>query len=182
MFIMSLQHAILGFLSWRPLTGYDLKKLIADSDLFPWSGNSNQIYTTLVALRRDGRVEVRTEQQESLPPRKIYSLTEAGRADLLAWVQSEPELPETRGTFLVQLAWADVLGAAALDGLIAAYERGVEGQVALCREQARRAEGCPGRTARERYLWRMAHESRRRAWEAELGWAHDLRRGLAEVQ
>src|SRR5512141_798026 len=108
---MSIRHALLGFLSWRPLTGYDLKKRVADSEFLHWSGNSNQIYTTLIQLHREGLVTARTEQQENLPPRKTYTLTDSGRDQLESWVLSAPELPETRGSFLVQLAWADHLSA-----------------------------------------------------------------------
>jgi hypothetical protein len=40
--LMSIKHAILGFLSWQPSTGYELKKLFAESDTLSWSGNNNQ--------------------------------------------------------------------------------------------------------------------------------------------
>lgn len=182
MFAMSVRHAILGYLSWRPLTGYDLKKLFADSELLHWSGNSNQIYTALVQLHRDGLVTAETQQQESRPPRKTYSLTASGQEALRSWVLSSPELPELHSTFLVQIAWADQLDASELDELIGRYENAVEHQLAMCREKIRRGEGSPDRTARERYLWRMAHENRLRGWKAELGWARDLRSGLAELR
>lgn len=175
---MNIQHALLGFLSWQPLTGYDLKKLVADSEILHWSGNSNQIYTTLVQLQRAGLVEVETTQQENLPPRKTYTLTAAGQEQLRSWVLSAPELPEARNSFLVQLAWADQLEARELEGLVAGYEQAVEAELTMCREKIRRGRPAPDRTAREKYLWKMAHENRLRAWEAELGWARDLRKGL----
>lgn len=175
---MSLPYVILGFLGWRPLTGYDLKKLVAESDFLPWSGNSNQIYTALVRHHREGRVAVETVQQESLPPRKIYSLTEAGREALDAWVRAAPELPDLRSTFLAQLAWADGLEAEALDDLVGRYEEEVELQLLMVRERAERGGDRPDRTPRERYLWKMAQENRIRAWETELGWARELRSGL----
>lgn len=177
---MSITHAIMGFLSWRPLTGYDLKKLVAGSEFLPWSGNSNQIYTTLVRLRRDGLVTVRTEQQENLPPRKIYELTAGGLDQLRSWVLSTPDLPETRSAFLLQLAWADQLEAPELERLVGAYEQAVEAQLMMGREKIRRGPASPDRTARETYLWMMAHENRLRAWESELTWARDLRKGLGE--
>jgi PadR family transcriptional regulator, regulatory protein AphA len=177
---MSVRHAILGYLSWRPLTGYDLKKLFADSQLMHWSGNSNQIYTALVQLHRDGLVTAETEQQDSRPPRKTYSLTASGREALRSWVLSRPELPELHSTFLVQIAWADQLDASELDDLVGQYESALQVQIAMCREKIRRGTQSPDRTAREQYLWRMAHDGRLRAWKAELAWARDLRTGLAE--
>lgn len=175
---MSIRHTILGFLSWQPLTGYDLKKLISGSEFLHWSGNSNQIYTALVQLHRDGLVDLRTEQQPNLPPRKIYTLMDGGRQELRSWVQSPVELPEVRNTFLAQLAWADQLSATEIDRLVGAYEEEVGVRLAMCRERIRRGPPSPDRTPRERYLWKMAHENRVRAWETELGWVRALRRGL----
>ena len=40
---MTIKYAMLGFLSWRPLAGYDIKKLMVDSPVLYWSGNNNQI-------------------------------------------------------------------------------------------------------------------------------------------
>jgi DNA-binding PadR family transcriptional regulator len=175
---MTIQYTILGFLSWQPLTGYDLKKLISDSEFLHWSGNSNQIYTSLVQLHRDGLVCARTEQQPNLPPRKIYTLTDDGRRDLRNWAQSPPELPEVRNTFLAQLAWADQLTAPEIDTLVGAYEEEVGMRLAMCRERIHRGPRSPDRTPRERYLWEMANKNRLRAWKSELLWARTLRRGL----
>ena len=44
---MTLEYAILGLLSWKPFSGYDLKKIFSDSPIYYWSGNNNQIYRTL---------------------------------------------------------------------------------------------------------------------------------------
>jgi PadR family transcriptional regulator, regulatory protein AphA len=180
MSIMTLRHVLLGYLGWHPLTGYDLKKLVADSELLPWTGSSNQIYTTLVQLHRDGLVTMRAEQQESLPPRKVYSLTAAGRAELEAHLRSSPEIGEP-GPFLAQMIWADLLPPAELDRVIDEYAALVEGQLAMVRERIRRGPPAPDRSPRESFLWRMAFQNRVRAWEAELAWTRDLRTGLDDL-
>jgi PadR family transcriptional regulator AphA len=179
---MSIKHAILGFLSWRSLTGYDLKKLFADSEFFYWSGNSNQIYRTLVQLHREGLVTREVEHQESYPDRKVYTLTEEGRAALRAWAASAPELPELRHAFLVQLAWADLLPPEELDDLLQAYEDQVRAQLLICQEQERRGEIDPARTGREAYLWRAIAGSWIGFYEHELAWARGLRDGLAAFE
>jgi DNA-binding PadR family transcriptional regulator len=53
---MSIEYAILGILSWRPLSGYDLKKMIEGSAALYLSGNNNEIYRTLVSLHDQGLV------------------------------------------------------------------------------------------------------------------------------
>ena len=97
---MDIQYAILGLLSWQPFSGYDLKKIIAESELFYWSGNNNQIYNCLIALHKEGQVTQEVRYQESLPAKKVYSLTETGRERLRSWLQSSPELPELHGLVL----------------------------------------------------------------------------------
>lgn len=179
---MSIQHAILGFLSWRPLTGYDLKKLFADSEFFYWSGNSNQIYRTLVQLHKEGLVTRKVEHQENYPDRKVYTLTDEGRAVLRAWAASAPELPELRHAFLVQLAWADLLPPQELDALLQAYEDQVRAQLLICQEQERRGEIDPARTGREAYLWRAIAGNWIGFYEHELAWARELRAGLAALE
>ncbi len=81
---MAIKYAILGLLSWKPLSGYDLKKIMVDSAAFYWSGNNNQIYKTLVQLHEEGLVEIEVRQQENYPPRKEYTITDQGAAALRA--------------------------------------------------------------------------------------------------
>jgi len=176
---VSIKYAILGYLSWRPLSGYDLKKLIADSVAFHWTGNNSQIYTTLVDLHREGLVTQELQPQEHYPTRKVYTITERGRADLRTWLAMMPELPQLRNGFLTQLAWADCLTAPELDALLAKYETEVQMQLLMCREQARRGSVSPARTPREGNLWRMLAENRIGFYEHEVAWAQRVRRELA---
>ena len=172
---MSIQYAILGFLSWKPLSGYDLKKLFAASTVMHWSGNSNQIYRALVELHQQGLVTCEVQPQESLPARKEYRLTAAGQGALRQWVTSAPEPPLLRNTFLVQLAWADQLTAEELDALLANYEAEMDVHARMLREQAARQLDTPQRTPRERYLWQMINENWISFYETQLAWARAVR-------
>ena len=176
---MSIKYAILGFLSWKPLTGYDLKKLFAESDTFHWSGNSNQVYRTLVELHRENLVTQQVEYQENHPPRKVYTITAPGQAELKQWVRSTPDLPQLRNPFWIQLAWADPLDDGELDALLSAYEDELDARVIMLREQARRDSLSPGRTPRESYLWSMIADSQISFYERERAWTRQLREELA---
>lgn len=175
---MMIEYAILGLLSWKPLSGYDIKKIITASDVFYWSGNNNQIYNTLVQLRREDKVTQETHPQENLPAKKIYAITKTGRADLRRWVQSEAELPEFRSTFLIQLAWADQLADDALDQMLERYEAEIALQVRMQQEKAARGQEAPNRTPRETYLWNQIEARIRGAMQQELEWVRGVRQGL----
>lgn len=175
---MSIKYAILGFLNWAPLTGYDLKKQFETSDIFYWSGNNNQIYKALVELHRDGLVTKEIQHQESLPSRKIYTITDSGLVALRQWVLTPPELPQVRQSFLVQLAWADLLSEAELDALLAQYEEEVQTKRLMLLEQQQRNTDLPQRTLRERLLWEKIGANTLGFYEGELRWVQELRREL----
>jgi DNA-binding PadR family transcriptional regulator len=178
---MSIKHAILGFLSWTPFTGYELKKLFAESATLHWSGNSNQIYKALIELHKENMVSLEIQHQDAHPSRKVYSITEKGQFALKSWVLSAPEPPVLRSSFLIQLAWADQLGSAELDALLEKYEEELRAQLSMFSAQERR-NAAPRRTPRETYLWSMIAENWISFYEADLDWVRRLRTGLAELQ
>jgi PadR family transcriptional regulator AphA len=188
---MSIKYAILGLLSWRPLTGYDIKKMFAGSTALYWSGNNNQIYTTLVDLHKKELVSREVELQPDRPSRKIYNLTEKGRAELKEWLLTEPEPPQLKNSFLIQLAWADQLDSAELDTLLGKYEAEMEMQVSILQEQAQRRNLSPSgtprdayinaalaRTHREAMLWSAIQENWIWFYQNELNWVRRLRQRI----
>ncbi len=188
---MSIDYAILGLLSWRSLTGYDIKKMFAGSAAFYWSGNNNQIYTTLVKLHENGLVTREVEAQGDTPPRKIYSITAQGKAELKKWLFSEPEPPQLKNTFLVQLAWADQLSPEELNTLLDQYEAVMQMQLSMLQVQQQQKNVAPSgkvqdayinaaqaRTPREAVLWSMIQENWISFYENELKWIRKLRKQL----
>ena len=174
---MSIESAILGILSWREATGYELKKIFEGSSFMHWSGNNNQIYKALVRLREDGYVQSRTRTDGEAPFKKIYSITPDGRMALKDFAAATPSVPECRKPFLVQLAWADLLSEDDLHTLIAAYEKEIGLHLALELEKKRRSTS-PNRTPREALLWDMIAQNVIDSLKSELTWAHELRRKL----
>jgi len=108
---VSLPHAILGFLQQQPLTGYDLKTRCFDVSVAKfWPADQAQIYRTLDRLEEQGWTASHMEIQQSRPNRKIYQITDAGRAELARWLVTPQPLPIHREPFLVQLYFAAGLG------------------------------------------------------------------------
>ncbi len=168
---MTIKYVILGFLSETSLTGYDLKKKFSESEIFHWSGNNNQIYRTLSELHRDNLVTIEVQYQESKPPRKIYTITEAGLALLREWVLSAPEQPQFRNMLLAQLHWADQVDSAALDAMLAQYEENLHVHVLMLREHLRRKDT-------SNVLRRRIAEHWLSYYELELNWIRDLRKEM----
>ncbi len=103
---MPLTHAILGFLEYQPMTGYDLKKLFNQSVAHFWSATQSHIYKALENLEKDGFVESQIIQGEGKPNRKQYQITEAGSAELHRWVSTPLPLEIQRQAWLIQVFFA----------------------------------------------------------------------------
>lgn len=172
---MSIRYALLGFLSWKPFAGYDLKKLLSNSLSFHWSGNNNQVYGTLIQLHKEGAVSIEVLQQEKLPARKMYTITESGLEELRAWLRSPAELPAARNDFATRLAWARSLPDSDLLGIVDDYAKSVEAHLILYRERRRRGEPSPARDPREAALWNSIQEHALGFYESELRWLRELR-------
>ena len=103
---MSLKHALLGFLNYGPHTGYELKKVFDISVAHFWSAELSQIYPTLKALEAEGLVEMKVEVQADRPNRKVYSITDDGRRELIDWLGTPAEPDQIREPLLVKLFFA----------------------------------------------------------------------------
>jgi len=97
------RHAILGVLSLRPMSGYDVKKLIERSIAHFWNESYGQIYPILNRLAAEGYAERRREKQTGKPDRHVYSITAKGRQELERWL-AVPARPEpARSELLLKL-------------------------------------------------------------------------------
>ncbi|MBW0272761.1 hypothetical protein ATM97_21970 [Nocardia sp. MH4] len=89
---MQLDYVILGLLSVRRLTGYDLRLWMTGSGRYLGYGvQLPQIYRRLAQLVDRGLVGFEIDAREGRPDAKVYSMTEAGRAALLEWARSPYE-------------------------------------------------------------------------------------------
>ena len=177
---MSIQLAILGILSWKSSTGYELKKIFEDSTFMYWSGNNNQIYKALINIENECFVTCEVVHQDKSPSKKIYSITEEGLKELKKWLVSSPEAPEIKKAFLVQLAWSDMLSNQELSEVLLKYENEIKLQVIMQKEKYRRALHSPNRSTRESLIWEMISENIISTYNNELNWVGETRQKLFE--
>lgn len=82
--------AVLGVLSFdEELSGYEIKRW-ADQSLsfFYWAPSQSQIYGELRRLERLGLAASRVEQTHAAKSRRLYAITDAGRARMREWADS----------------------------------------------------------------------------------------------
>ncbi len=177
---MSIKLAILGILSWKSSTGYELKKMFEDSSFMYWSGNNNQIYKALMSMENEDLVVSEVVHQDNSPSKKIYTITEEGLKELRNWILSSPEAPEIKKTFLVQFAWSDMLNKQELSELLTKYENEIKLQLIIQKEKYRRALHSPNRSTRESLIWGMISENIISTYNNELNWVGETRHKLFE--
>ena len=107
---MSLKHAILGFLSFRPMTGYDLKKAFDHSVQFFWPANQSQIYRTLADLNEEGMVKLEIIAREERLDMKIYHITAEGQTEFRRWLSTPLPHQDYREAFLIQVYFGGKIG------------------------------------------------------------------------
>ena len=84
--ISTLGFALLGLLAREPLSGYDLAQRLRGRIGFFWQARHSQIYPELARLVADGAVEFAVVTQQQRPDKKVYLITNTGRAALRVWV------------------------------------------------------------------------------------------------
>lgn len=180
---MSLRHAVLGFLSLRPLTGYDLKKYFDASIRQFWTADQAQIYRALSQMQDQGLVDIRVIAQDGRPDRKEHHITPAGLAELDDWLCAPLEPHATREPFLVKVFFAGRLSpsdtASMLDSRIAAAVRQLDLLLGVAAQAtAALAQGPPTSVG---LLTTATLDNGIRHVVTELEWLRDLRRDLDDV-
>jgi DNA-binding PadR family transcriptional regulator len=181
---MSLEHAILGFLNYAPMTGYDLKKAFDTSVRHFWPADQAQIYRTLKELTRRGWVTVEVVPQEDRPNRKVYHLTEAGREELRRWLRAPSDPEDPRVPLLVKVFFAGQLAdeeaVALLEGYAAGLRARLEEYARIPQQAAHYAEAV--RSPREVFFWALTLDYGVRLTRAALEWAEETIRHIRNLE
>ena len=133
-------NAVLGLLSFgQELSGYDLKKW-ADHSLrfFFWSPAISQIYSELRRLESLGYVTSRVVAKDDTRSRRLYRITEEGRAWLAHWLVSEPaDVPILKHPTILRVWLGHLMEPAALREAVTEHRNRVEAQLEEVREDRR---------------------------------------------
>lgn len=99
-----LKYALLGSLSYQPMTGYDLKQYMDTTTANFWHAKLSQIYVTLKALEQEGLVASDVQEQASRPDRRVYTVTPQGAEALQQWLTNTNTEPlQLKDSFLLKL-------------------------------------------------------------------------------
>lgn len=111
---MSLKHVLLTVLNKEPNSGYGIGRMLQQELGHVWSARLQQIYSELAKLHADGLMTVENIEFPNRPPKKIYSLTDAGRSELERWLTAGVVPHSTKDDLLVRLYSMELIPRAAL--------------------------------------------------------------------
>jgi DNA-binding PadR family transcriptional regulator len=177
---MSLKHALLGFLNYGPHTGYELKKVFDISVAHFWNAELSQIYPSLKALETEGLVEMNVDVQEDRPNRKVYSITDDGRRELIEWLSTPADSDQVREPLLVKLFFGSSLPKR--DLLAVLYKRADDLRSTVAKGQ-QGSEAVRGLARvigleREGLFWELTMDAELKHSEAALEWTEEAIRRL----
>lgn len=165
--------SLLGFLSWGPMSGYDIRKLIDGSISNFWSESYGRIYPMLAKLVTHGLASVEKTESQGGRPRNVYTLTEDGRDTLKDWLD-DPECPTQppRDERLLKLFFGAQTSVDASIRLIETFIAELEKRRAHYAETRQRLEQASSAPLDRRY-WLMTLRYGELKLEAELAWSHE---------
>lgn len=178
---MPLSHAILGFLEYQPMSGYDLKKFFDQSITHFWSATQSHIYKALENLEKEGFVESEVIQQEGKPNRKQYQITSEGRSELHRWVSTPLPFEVKREAWLIQVFFAHGITNEDITHLFEKRIEDIQKYLMLCQEAQTNIDENYERLGikRLRDLWQLTLDYGSDYYENEIAW---LKKTLPQIR
>ncbi len=162
-----LGYALLGLLHQKSQSGYDLRKIFAETAMGNYSSSPGAIYPALQRLEVDQLVHGKVEETTGLRRRRVYRITDLGVADLKLWLAQPIQPGDVRrgaGELMLRFSFMEqVLGPSACTYFLRNFSTALESYIAELETYLRaQADSMPlsGRLALESGIrgYRSLHE------------------------
>jgi PadR family transcriptional regulator AphA len=159
-------YALLGLLSVRPCTTYELAQQVRRSLHWCWPRAERKLYDDPKRLAAAG-LATATEEFTGRRRRTVYSITPRGRADLAAWLGTPSAEPSWENEALVKVFFADCGDLESLRGTLTRMGEDARARLADLGE----AESEPSALPHPRHLAALTLRLRQEHEEATARWA-----------
>jgi DNA-binding PadR family transcriptional regulator len=174
---MSLEYAILGFLQYGPLSGYDLKNVFDMSVRHFWPADQSQIYRALAKLAERRWTEIEVIEQDDRPDRKVYHITDDGRKELHTWLSTPLPASNERIPRLIQIFFAGQTDNAEIMALIQHLADICHEKLAKLQQIPEQLKSCKLATAdlsRDAFFWMLTRDYGIHMTKANLEWLENV--------
>ncbi|MFJ3927754.1 PadR family transcriptional regulator [Streptomyces sp. NPDC090022] len=128
---MALRHAALAALLDEELSGYQLAKAFGMGVANFWHALPQQLYAELAKLEREGLIAGREVVQDTRPNKRLFTVTEAGLAELERFTAAATKPVFIRDDLLVKVQAADHVDTGALIAQLTERIAFAEGRIEL---------------------------------------------------
>jgi len=146
-YLPTTSYVILGLLTFREMSGYDLKQLINKSIThFYWSPAKSQIYGELRRLESHGLVTMREVPQTLRPDKRLYQITPQGTEAMLKWLGTSGVEPDSyKSALLLKVFFGHMLSQDTTIELLEERRKQIASDLAGCEKRAQElGEKTPG--------------------------------------
>jgi DNA-binding PadR family transcriptional regulator len=169
----SFGHFVLGLLDQRPMSGYDIKRLLERLSWLIGGASFGNIYPTLHALLKDELVTVDVESHHDKPLRKVYSINERGRQALQAWLKQAIPRNASPKAFVMRLILTRDLAEDTLTDHLQEWRAQIVSHIDVLKEMHNRSQQ-PGAG------WHLALDYGLAVANTELMWLDRVNQSLRE--
>jgi len=115
-------YVILGLLGERPMSGYEIKKVVDIRFGFFWNESFGQIFPALKRLFEEGLIAEADAEEKGGHSRKLYRATPNGVAALQSWLAQPVEKETYRLEILLKLYFSTYADPDVMLGHVSAFE------------------------------------------------------------
>lgn len=119
--LSDLEVALLGLLSVRSMTGYEIHRHYARALSPWWETPRTQVYPKLRELKSRGLVDEEHVVQEGKPNKRVYSVGSAGRSVLTSWLAGPIRRTDMKHHMMMRLFLGNLLPVDTMRGLLEDY-------------------------------------------------------------
>jgi DNA-binding PadR family transcriptional regulator len=116
--IMNIQDVILGLLSKKPQSGYEIKRHFEEYFSFFFDASYGTIYPTLSKMEKLNLITKESVRQEGKPDKNVFTITSAGLDQFHAYLQRPAEKEVLRSDFFMHLYFGDKTDKENVDALL----------------------------------------------------------------
>lgn len=135
-----LEYIILGVLTEKPYTGYDIRKCVEEGIGMFYKASWGSIYPLLGRLSEQGRAACREECQGSRK-KKVYYITPEGREAFARWLEGGEETEDSMEAFIAKSFFFDQLPDELAEHKIQEYEKKAEAYLERLMEKKMEFDG-----------------------------------------
>ncbi len=174
-------YVILGLLAERPLSGYQIKKIVDIRFKFFWSESFGQIFPALKSLAEQGLVQECPQEDAGGRAVKTYAITAVGRESLVNWLGQPVEKESFRLEILLKTYFSGYAAPEAMLAHLGAFEESHASQLHILTLFQKELESIPDDDENHGEILRVI-DFGQKANRAYLDWCRETKQYFEQKQ